>query len=59
LPGNPEDKKAWAKDLGLDSLDYSDFISEGRMDVKDVIRPIYIEASEVLGREFPYPGDKD
>jgi ribonuclease Z len=58
LPGDPADKKAWAKELGLDSLDYSDFISEGKMDVTDVIRPIYKDASEALGREFPYPGDE-
>jgi ribonuclease Z len=58
LPGDPADKQAWAKELGLDSLDYSDFISEGKMDVSDVIRPIYKDASEALGREFPYPGDE-
>ena len=59
LPGNPADKAARAKELGLDSLDYSTFISEGKMDMSDVIRPIYKEASESLGREFPYPDDKD
>jgi len=57
LPGNPADKQARAKELGLDSLDYSKFISEGKLDMNDVIRPIYEEASESLGREFPYPGD--
>jgi ribonuclease Z len=59
LPGNPADKQAWAKELGLDSLNYSTFISEGKMDMNDVIRPIYKEASESLGREFPYPDDKN
>ena len=49
LPGNPADKQAWAKELGLDSLNYSTFISEGKMDMNDVIRPIYKEASESLG----------
>ena len=57
LPGNPDDKIAWAADLGVDSLNYSDFIAGGVWDVEDVIRPIYEEASEVLDREFPYPGD--
>jgi hypothetical protein len=27
--------------------------------VDDVLREIYLEASEVLGREFPYPGDEE
>ena len=57
LPGNPEEKIAWAKELGVESLNYSAFIAEGVVDVEDVIRPIYEDASEVLGREFPYPGD--
>jgi len=38
---------------------YTDFIAGGRWDVDDVIRPIYEEASEALGREFPYPGDEE
>ena len=59
LPGNPEEKKAWAKALGVDSLTYSDFIYEGVMNVEDVIRPIYKEAGEALDREFPYPADDD
>jgi len=37
---------------------YTDFITENRFDVDDVIRPIYEEASQVLGREFAYPGDE-
>jgi ribonuclease Z len=37
---------------------YTDFIAEGRFNVDDVIRPIYEEASQTLGREFPYPGDE-
>mgnify|MGYP000144459310 CR=1 FL=1 len=53
----PEDRKAVAQQLGVDSLDYSSFIAEGVWDVDDVLRPIYQEASEILGREFPYPGD--
>jgi ribonuclease Z len=36
----------------------SDFIAEGRWgDVDDVLRGVYEEASEVVGREFKYPGD--
>ena len=36
---------------------YSAEIEAGRWDVDDVVRPIYKEASEALGREFKYPGD--
>jgi len=36
---------------------YSTEIEAGRWDVDDVVRPIYKEASEALGREFKYPGD--
>ena len=39
------------------SLGFSDFTKSGFWDVDDAIRPIYEEASEVLGREFKYPGD--
>ena len=34
---------------------YSPEIAGGRLDVDDVVRPIYKEASEALGREFAYP----
>jgi ribonuclease Z len=34
---------------------YSPEIEVGRLDVSDVIRPIFEEAGEALGREFPYP----
>ena len=37
---------------------FSDFTESGYMDVDDVLRPIYEEASEVMGREFPYPENK-
>ena len=36
-------------------IGYSDFISDGKWDVDDVLRPIYEEASRIVGREFPYP----
>ena len=38
-----------------DRVGYSPEIEAGRWDVDDVIRPIYEEASEALGRDFPYP----
>jgi len=38
-----------------DRVGYSPEIEAGRLDVDDVIRPIYEEASEALGREFAYP----
>ena len=41
-----------------DRVGYSPEIEAGRWDVNDVIRPIYKEASEALGREFPYPADQ-
>ena len=40
------------------ALQFSDFTKSGFWDVDDVLRPIYEEASEAVGREFPYPGDK-
>ncbi len=45
-PINPEDQ-----------IGYSPEIEAGRWDVDDVVRPIYKEAEEALGREFKYPGD--
>jgi ribonuclease Z len=53
----PEDKETFAKNHGLrvDDLQYSKFIKSGYMDVDDVLRPIYQEASEALGRHFEYP----
>jgi len=38
-----------------DRVGYSPEIEAGRWNVDDVIRPIYEEAEEALGREFPYP----
>jgi len=38
-----------------DRVPYSREIEAGRLDMDDVIRPIYEEASEALGREFEYP----
>ena len=37
-------------------MTYSDFIKSGLWDeVDDVLRGIYEEAGENLGKEFPYP----
>ena len=59
-PPKPEDKNTYAKMMGMpvESLEFSDFTKSGYYDVDDVLRPIYKEASDKLGREFPYPGDK-
>ena len=57
-PPRIEDRAKVAEKLGVESLDYSPFIAEGVWDVDDVLRPIYEEAGEQLGRKFPYPGDK-
>jgi ribonuclease Z len=59
-PGGDADRAQFSKDAGVsvEALTYSDFVFEGRWDeVDDVLRGVYEEASEALGREFPYPGD--
>ena len=56
-PPVPEDRDKIAEMVGVDTLDYSDYIKSGFWDVDDVLRPIYEDASEKLGKEFPYPGD--
>ncbi|MGI9372016.1 MAG: guanitoxin biosynthesis MBL fold metallo-hydrolase GntH [Hyphomicrobiales bacterium] len=50
-----EDKTNFAKSIGLDSVDFSDFTKSGFWDVDDVLKPIYEEAGKALGREFNYP----
>ena len=59
-PPSLEDREAYAKAAGLkpENLGFSDFTKKGFWNVDDVLRPIFKEASEVLGREFPYPGDE-
>ncbi len=54
-----EDRTAFADSVGLPSeaMEFSEFVASGFDDVDDVLRPIYEEASEALGQEFPYPGD--
>ena len=43
--------------LGV-SLEFTQFTRDGYWDVDDVLRPIYEEAGEAVGREFKYPGDE-
>ena len=60
VPPRPEDRGTFAKNKGIpvEALQFSEFIKTGFWDVDDVLRPIYEEASEVVGRDFPYPGDE-
>jgi len=55
-----DDRVAFAKEYGLDQekVGFGDFTKSGYWNVDDVLRPIFQEASEALGREFPYPEDK-
>jgi ribonuclease Z len=53
-PPKMEDKVPFEEKLGT-KLEFSDFTKAGFWDVDDVLRPIYQEASEVLGKEYPYP----
>jgi len=48
-------KFADMKGLPVEAIGYSDFIVNGKWNVDEVLRPIYHEASEAVGREFPYP----
>ena len=60
IPPGKDDRQTFAKNQGIpiEAIGYSDFIAGGTWNVDDVLRPIYKEASEVLGREFPYPADQ-
>jgi ribonuclease Z len=61
LPGGDRDRQKFSKNTGIpfEALLYSDFIKGGRWgEVDDALRGVYKEASEVLGREFPYPADQ-
>ena len=57
-PPSPNDREEFAQRTGVEVTGFSDFTKGGFWDVDDVLRPIYQEASEVLGKEYPYPGDK-
>jgi len=57
-PGGDVDRQKFSNGTGvpMEALLYSDFIREGRWgEVDEVLRGVYDEASEKLGREFPYP----
>ena len=57
-PGGDKDRKKFSKSSGVpvDAIQYSDFIKKGRWgEVNEVLRGVYKEASEALGREFKYP----
>ncbi|MHA3980626.1 guanitoxin biosynthesis MBL fold metallo-hydrolase GntH [Halovulum sp. GXIMD14794] len=58
-PPSEADREEFAQRVGIDvsNIGFSEFTQGGFDDVDDVLRPIFEEASEVLGREFPYPGD--
>ena len=57
---NDQDRVDFAKRAGLpeETMGFSDFTKGGFWNVDDVLRPIYEEASEALGQEFPYPADQ-
>jgi ribonuclease Z len=57
-PGGDSDREKFSEASGIpaDALNYSDFIIEGRWgEVDEVLRGVYKEASEAVGREFKYP----
>ncbi len=60
LPGeNDRQNYADATGVPVENQTNSDFIAGGRWDgVDDVLRGVYEEASEVVGRDFPYPADQ-
>lgn len=59
-PPSMDDRTAFAERAGLrvEDIGFSDFTRSGFWPVDDALRPIYEEASRVLGRNFPYPGDR-
>jgi len=61
-PGGDADRQKFSENSGVsvDALTYSDFIIGGRWrEVDESLRGVYKEASEALGREFPYPADQE
>jgi ribonuclease Z len=57
-PGGDADRQIFSEGTGvpMEALLYSDFIIGGRWgEVDGVLRGVYQEASDALGREFPYP----
>ena len=60
LPGeNDRQNYADATGVPVENQTNSDFIAGGRWNgVDDVLRDVYEEASEAIGRDFPYPADQ-
>jgi ribonuclease Z len=61
LPGGDADRMKFSEGTGvpMEALLYSDFIIDGRWgEVDEVLRGVYQEASDALGKEFPYPERK-
>ncbi len=59
-PGGDADREKFSEssDVPVDALQYSDFVIGGRWgEVDEVLRGVYKEASEAMGKEFKYPGD--
>jgi len=53
-----DDRANYSKemDVPVEAMSYSEFIKSGRWgEVDEALRGIYKEASDALGREFPYP----
>ena len=61
VPPDMADRKTFSEKTGVpeEAIGYSEFIEGGTLDVDDVLRPIYKEAGEALGRDFPYPADQE
>jgi len=60
-PGGDADREEFSKNAGVpvEAIKYSKFIIEGRWgEVDEVLRGVYKEASEAVGKEFPYPESK-
>jgi ribonuclease Z len=60
-PPSLDDRKAFAQANSLDQekLGFGAVTKSGFWDVDDVLRPIFEEASQALGREFPYPDNTE
>jgi len=57
IPPSLDDRAAFAKKVGINIADigFGDFTKSGYWNVDDVLKPIYEEAGQALGREFNYP----
>jgi ribonuclease Z len=54
IPPRMADRETESAKLGWE-IGYTEFIAGGKLDYRDVIEPIYEEASRFVGREFEYP----